>query len=196
MPGSPFLAGDYHFYNVIVTAHAFLMIFLCAIGAFNSVLHKQIAWREWAINQLAYLWGKTNTGNKSMPEKPNWRRAETSEKGRWDRRSTVRLCLSNSSLCTDHIAGSHNRKRTTHDTVEVRRSRNTDTLSWYERIFAIFMTKENLRNEKPRLNVTMGLPNCREVSGNRGFVVAGVRGYHTTRVMLSEKKRENEGKES
>jgi len=38
MPGSPFLAGDYHFYNVIVTAHAFLMIFLCAIEAFNSEL--------------------------------------------------------------------------------------------------------------------------------------------------------------
>jgi cytochrome c oxidase subunit 1 len=27
MPGSPYLAGDYHLYNVLVTAHAFVMIF-------------------------------------------------------------------------------------------------------------------------------------------------------------------------
>jgi hypothetical protein len=30
LPGSPFLAGDYHLYNVMVTAHAFIMVFLCA----------------------------------------------------------------------------------------------------------------------------------------------------------------------
>ena len=40
LPGSPFLAGDYHLYNVFVTAHAFVMIFFMVmpilIGGFGN----------------------------------------------------------------------------------------------------------------------------------------------------------------
>lgn len=99
----------------------------------------------------------------------------------------ARLEMSNSSSSTGLMTDSHNRNRAILSSGEVRRSQNTDVQLSYKGIFAISRTKESLRNEKPLLYITLGLPNCREVSGNGGLVVATVsKRYYTTRVMSGE----------